>query len=204
MFLEKIGKFRKQFKISAVVQFLTYSDVLMMSGWGMVNPILAVFFSDHIIGGDLKFAGLASTIYFLVKSLFQIPIARYIDKHKGEKDDYIFMIIGSVLISLSAFLFVLAKYPWHVYIIQVIYGFGGAFSFPTWMALFTRHVDKNKEGLEWSLYYTSVDIGTALAAGLGGFIASTFGYQILFWIVGMGSVLGTFMLIGIKDEINER
>lgn len=31
-------------KISRVVQFLTYSDIMMLSGWGLINPILAVFY----------------------------------------------------------------------------------------------------------------------------------------------------------------
>jgi len=195
------NKGRKRFDISKVVQFLTYSDILMMSGWGLVSPIISVFFSDQIIGGDVKFAGLASTVYFVVKSVTQIPIARMIDKHRGEKDDFWVMIAGSLLITLAAFLYMFASLPWHVYGIQMIYGLGGALSYPTWLAIFTRHVDKHKEGMEWSLYYTAVDVGGALAAGLGGFVAATFGYKLLFWLVGVGSLMGTMFLIGIKEEM---
>jgi len=169
-------KTKKRFDINAVVQFLTYSDILMMSGWGLVLPIISIFFSDQIAGGDVKFAGLASTVYFIVKSVVQIPVARMVDKHRGEKDDFWVMVAGSMLISLSAFLYMFATTKADVYGIQVLYGIGGALSYSTWLAIFTRHMDKNREGLEWSLYYTSVDVGSALTAGLGGLLAASFGY----------------------------
>lgn len=196
-------KTRKRFDINAVVQFLTYSDILMMSGWGLVLPIISVFFSDQIAGGDVKFAGLASTVYFIVKSVVQIPVARMVDKHRGEKDDFWVMVVGSMLISLSAFLYMFATTRAHVYGIQVLYGIGGALSYPTWLAIFTRHVDKNREGLEWSLYYTSVDVGSALTAGLGGLLAASFGYQFLFWLVGVSSIAGTMFLIGVREEMKK-
>ncbi len=196
-------KTRKRFDINAVVQFLTYSDILMMSGWGLVLPIISVFFSDQIAGGDVKFAGLASTVYFVVKSVVQIPVARMVDKHRGEKDDFWVMVAGSMLISLSAFLYMFATTKSHVYGIQVLYGIGGALSYPTWLAIFTRHMDKNREGLEWSLYYTSVDVGSALTAGLGGLLAASFGYQFLFWLVGVSSIAGTMFLIGVREEMKK-
>ncbi len=202
--MQNIGvKIKKRFDINVVVQFLTYSDILMMSGWGLVLPIISVFFSDQIAGGDVKFAGLASTVYFIVKSVVQIPVARMVDKHRGEKDDFWVMVVGSMLISLSAFLYMFATTRAHVYGIQVLYGIGGALSYPTWLAIFTRHVDKNREGLEWSLYYTSVDVGSALTAGLGGLLAASFGYQFLFWLVGVSSIAGTMFLIGIREEMKK-
>ncbi|OQA83444.1 MAG: hypothetical protein BWY29_00302 [Microgenomates group bacterium ADurb.Bin238] len=62
-------------KISRVVQFLTYSDIMMLSGWGLINPILAVFISEQVVGGGVELAGMAATVYFVVKSVVQIPVA---------------------------------------------------------------------------------------------------------------------------------
>lgn len=182
--------------INRVIQFLTYSDIMMMSGWGLVSPILAVYFTDNIIGGSVAVAGLASTIYFLVKSVAQIPVARWADRRRGEKDDYWIMILGSILITCTAFAYVWVRYPWQLYVVQVIYGLGGALSFPSWLAIFTRHVDKHKEGFEWSLYYSATDIGAALAAGLGGLIVEEIGFLPLFYVVGIMSTVGTLFLMG--------
>jgi len=194
---------KRKFKINInkIIQFLTYSDILMMSGWGLVSPILAVFVADQIVGGDVKLVGLSTTVYFIVKCFLQIPVAKWIDGGKGERDDFWVMITGSLLISLSAFLFMWAKLPWHVYAIQVVNGLGGALSYPSWLAIFTRHIDKNKEAFEWSFYFTTVDLGAALAAGLGGFLAVSIGYKFLFCLVGIVSLLGTFFLVGIMDKL---
>lgn len=191
----------KDITVSPVIKFLTYSDILMMSGWGLISPILSVFITDQIPGGTVEVAGLASTIYFLVKSFLQIPVARYIDKRKGENDDFNTMILGSLVITLSAFLYIFVKTPAQLYLVQALYGIGGALSYPSWLALFTRHVDKNEEGLEWSLYYTTTDLGAALAAGLGGFIAASFGYGYVFLSVGISSLLGTAFLYGIRGYL---
>ena len=191
-------------KVNQVIQFMTFSDIMMMSGWGLINPILAIFISQQVHGGSVILAGIASTTYLLIKSTLQIPIARMIDMKKGEKDDYRVMVAGSLFISLSAFLFIFVREPWQVIAVQVVGGVGAALSFPSWQAIFTRHIDKSEEGLEWSLYFTAVDLGGALSAALGGFIASYFGYKNLFFIVGIFSLVGTAFLAGITRKLKKR
>lgn len=191
-------------KINQVIQYLTYSDILMLSGWGLISPIIAVFFTEQIKGGSVALAGFASAVYFLVKSVVQIPVARYIDLKRGEWDDYWVMITGSLLITLAAFLFIFAQYPWQVITIQIIYGVGGALSYPSWLAIFTRHIDKKQEGLDWSIYFTTTDIGAALSGALGGLLAAALGYKIVFFLVGVISLLGTFFLAGITRKLKKR
>jgi MFS family permease len=193
----------KNVKINPVIRFLTYSDILLLSGWGLVNPIIAVFFADHIEGGSVRVAGLAIMIYFLVKSIIQIPLARVIDLKKGEEDDYWWMLWGTLLIAIAPFLFIWASVPWHVYAIQVVHGIGGALSYPTYLAIFTRHIDKHEEGLEWSIYYTTTDLGAALTAGLGGYLVSLVGYDLVFYAVGVASVVGTLFLLGVKKYLKK-
>jgi len=191
-------------KINKVIEYLTFSDILMMSGWGLISPIIAVFFTEQIIGGSVQLAGFASAAYFLTKSIVQIPVARYIDLRRGEWDDYKVMITGSLLITLSAFLYIFIKYPWQVFIVQIVYGVGGAFSYPSWLAIFTRHIDKKEEGFEWSIYFTMTDIGAALTSGLGGLMIAQFGYQPVFAIVGVLSLVGTIFLAGITRNLKLR
>lgn len=189
-----------EFPINRVIRFLTISDILMLSGWGLVNPIFAVFVTDQIQGGNVGIAGLAMTVFLLTKSLVQLPAAWLIDKKKGEIDDFWVMIAGSLIISLTAFLFIFARAISHIFLIQIISGFGAALSYPAWMAIFTRHVDTHKEGIEWSLYYTTTDLGGALVAGLGGAVANYLGFQPLFLLVGLLSLLGTaFLFVSYKE-----
>jgi MFS family permease len=191
-------------KVNKVIEFLTLSDILMLSGWGLITPIIAVFFTEQVKGGSVALAGLASAVYFLTKSVIQIPMARYIDMRRGEKDDHRIMIVGSSIITLCAFLYIFVKFPWQVILVQALYGIGGALSYPSWLAIFTRHIDKRKEGFEWSLYYTATDIGAAFAGGLGGLLAATFGYKFVFVIVGIMSTFGTIFLAGITKELKRQ
>ncbi|NIT03655.1 MFS transporter [Candidatus Saccharibacteria bacterium] len=199
-----LRKFFVGIKVNRIIEFLTLSDILVLSGWGLVTPIIAVFFTEQVEGGSVALAGLASAVYFLVKSFVQIPIARYIDLKRGEWDDYWIMIAGSLLITTSAFLYILVKYPWQVMVVQAIYGIGGALSYPSWLAIFTRHVDRHEEGLEWSLYYTATDLGSALAGAIGGLMAATFGYNLVFAVAGVMSLGGTLFLAGVGRRIKKR
>ncbi len=191
-------------RFNKVIEFLTFSDILMLSGWGLVNPILAVFFTDQIVGGTVALAGLASTTYFLMKSIVQVPVARYIDARKGERDDYWIMMAGSSLITLTAFLFIFIKYPWQVILVQIVAGLGGALAYPAWQAIFTRHIDKGKEGFEWSFYYTTTDLAAALTGGIGGMLAAIFSYDLVFLAVGIFSAAGTLFLSNIVRNLKKR
>lgn len=190
-------------KVNRVIEFMTLSDFMMLSGWGLISPIIAVFFTNQIVGGSVALAGLASTAYFLTKSVLQIPIARFIDMKKGEWDDYYVMMAGSFIITISAFSYIFIKYPWQVIAVQILYGIGGALSYPSWLAIFTRHIDRKEEGFEWSIYYTATDIGAALTGGLGGLLAATYGYKLVFVIVGTMSFLGTLFLSGVTRELKK-
>ena len=54
---------------------------------GIVAPMFAIFVSQKIEGADLTTIGYAVAIYWIAKSILQIPISRYLDRTKGENDD---------------------------------------------------------------------------------------------------------------------
>lgn len=188
-------------KINSVIRILTISDVLIISGFGLVAPIFAVFITDSIKGGTLEVVGIASAIYLLAKSLGQIPAAIIIDKIKGEKDDFWAMLIGSVIFSIVPLFYLVINTPVQLYLVQLMYGISTAITLPAWMAIFTRHIDKKHEGVEWGVYQTLVDLGGAGAASLGGFLAYRFGFAPLFVLVSITSFIGTFFLVGVYKSM---
>lgn len=182
---------------------MTISDILLLTSFGLITPIFAVFITDNIQGGTVEVAGLASAIYLLTKSFAQIPIARFLDKNKGEKDDFWAMVFGSIGITVIPLLYIFVTTPAHLYIVQLFYGFFAAVAFPSWMAIFTRHIDKDKEGLEWGVYQTLIDMGMAASASLGGFLAYRFGFAPLFTVISIISFFGTLFLLGIYHDMRE-
>ncbi len=190
---EKTGYFSIK-KINSVIRFLTISDFLIISGFGLISPIFAIFIIDSIEGGSIEVVGIATMVYLLTKSLGQIPAAYLVDKIKGERDDFWAMILGSILYSFIPVVYLFVSSPMELYIVQFFYGLLVAFTFPSWYAIFTRHIDKDREGLEWGVYNTLIDLGAAAAAAMGGFLAAKFGFNYLFIIVAAISLVGSLFL----------
>ncbi len=189
--------------INPVVRFLIISDVMIVGAAGMLAPLFALFIEDYIIGGDALVVSVATGVYLISRSLVQIPVAALIDRIKGEKDDYALMIIFSILMALIPLLYLIIKTPLQLYAIQILLGLFTAITYPSYMAIFTRHVDKNKEGTEWGIYYTLTDLGGAALAFLGGYLASAYGFPTLISVVSGISLVGAVILIPIRSYIKK-
>lgn len=189
------------FGINPIIRLMIISDFIIMSGFGLVAPIFAVFILDNISGGNLAVIGLAQAFYYIARSGFQLPIAWLIDRKKGEKDDFWVMFIGSLLFSVMPLCYLLVSTPLELYLVQFIYGLGSALAIPTWAAIFSRHLDRGKEGTEWAVHNLFFDLAIALAAATGGFIAYQYGFDLLFVLVSLFSLTGSLVLIWLRHDL---
>lgn len=181
--------------INKIIKVLILSDFIITSAFGFVAPIFALFITDKIQGGTIETVGFAAAFYWVVAVLTRIPIARFIDRTKSEKDDFYFMIFGSIIISVVPFLYLLSAKIWHIYLIQALYGLGYSLRMPGWFGMFTRHIDKGHEGYEWSADSVVAGVGAAITAALGGVLATRLGFEALFILIGAISIVGSAALI---------
>lgn len=188
-------------KINKVIRVLILSDVFLVTGFGFITPIFAVFLTNNIKGGNVEVAGFAAAIYWIILSLVLIPSGKYLDRNHGEKDDLYFIVIGNLLAALAVFGYIFSYLPWHIYFLQVIYAFGMGMNIPGYTAIFTRHVDKGKEAQSWSTRTAFVGVGAGIAGALGGIIAHRFGFISLFVGVGIFVLLGAFVPFLISKNI---
>ena len=180
---------------------LVLSDILILSSFGLIAPIFAVFITENLIGGTLVTAGLSTTIFLIVKSAVQLPLSKYfIDKEKHKTHS---LLLGTFMIILVPFIYFFAKSVYTIFIAQAIYGFGAALAYPAWFTLFTTYMDQKHKGFEYTLWSTGVGVGIALASFLGAQVADTLGFRVLFFIVGFIAFLGFLNLI-ILDRIESR
>jgi predicted MFS family arabinose efflux permease len=189
-------------KVNQVIKYLILADLIFWSGWGLLSPIFAVFVIKNIEGGSLSVIGLASGIYWILKSLLRIPIGIFLDSRRGEEDDFWFLFFGLVLSSLVPFGYLMAKCPWHIYLLQSLQAFGMAMALSGWTAIFTRHIDQGKEATEWGLDATFVGLGIGISGILGGMIAQIFGFKTVFVLVGISGLLAASLLFGILKKIS--
>jgi len=177
---------------------LILSDVLILSSFGLIAPIFALFITDNISGGSIVSAGLATTIFFVVKSTVQLPLSKYfIDKEKHKTRS---LLLGTLLIITVPFIYIFSTSTTHIFIAQAVYGFGAALAYPAWFTLFTTYIDKKHKGFEYTLWSTGVGIGAALAAFFGAKIAELLGFKVLFFVVGAIAFLG-FLLLIVLDRV---
>jgi len=188
-------------KINKIIKILILSDVALLTGFGFITPIFAIFLTNNIQGGNAQVAGFAASIYWIVKSLALIPFGRYLDKNLGEKDDLYFIIIGNILTAFVIFAYLFSYLPWHIYCLQVVYALGMAMNIPGYTAIFTRHIDKGKEAFDWSTRGALIGIGTGISGALGGIIAYNFGFEPLFIGVGIFILISAFLPLLILKNI---
>jgi len=184
-----------------VIKFLIISDIILVGARGLIAPIFAIFALEAIPNASVETIGIATTIYLVAKSVFQVPAASLMDKIKGERDDFWLLIIGSLISSFLPLLYLVMVTPLQLYIIQFLMGISYALMFPSYMAIFTRHIDRDKEGLEWGTYFTLVDLGSAVAAAVGGVLAVTIGFNWVIVFMTALSLLGTLLLFPIKSHM---
>ena len=177
---------------------LILSDVLILSSFGLLAPIFALFITGSVEGGSIVSAGLATTIFLVVKSAVQLPLSKYfIDKEKHKTRS---LLIGTFLIITVPFIYFFAKHVNTIFIAQAVYGLGAALAYPAWFSLFTAYIDKKHKGFEYTLWSTGVGIGSAIAAFFGAKIAEILGFKTLFFFVGVIAFLG-FLLLIVLDRI---
>lgn len=188
-------------KINRIVKCLVLSDLVFWAGWGLVGPVFAIFIDKEIKGGNAFVAGTAAGIYWILKSLLRVPIGMFLDNRPSERDDYWFLTVGLFIAALVPFGFVFAKFPWHVYLLQVVSAVAMAMSLAGWSAIFTRHIDKGKEATEWGLDATSVGIGTGVSGIIGGWAVTRFGFVYVFIVVGILGLVGASLLLCLNKDI---
>jgi len=191
------------FKINKIIRTLLLSDFIFWSGWGLVSPIFAIFIVVDIRGGNEFVVGVSTAIYAALSTLLRIPIGLFLDNQPHEKSDLWFASVGLLVSSISTMGFAFAGLPWHIYALQIVHAIGMAMNLSGWTALYTRHIDKGKESTEWGISAVSVGVGGAIAAVVGGWAATNFGFKTLFICVGLLGIVGSLTLLLIRREIEK-
>ncbi len=114
------------------------------------------------------------------------------------------MILGTAISVSVPFLYFFARSATHIYLIQAFYGIGLALSVPPWFAIFTRHIDKMQENIEWSLESVAIGIAGAVSAAVGGVLARNIGFDYVFLIGGALAIIGGSFQLGIFKDLKHK
>ncbi len=188
-----------------VLRILILSDLFIIGSFGLVQPIFAVYMLQNVAGTTLTAIGIAVTIQLVTKAIMQIIVAKWTDEEVGNRRELGTLFAGSLLMSLVSFGYIWATNLSILYVLQFLYGLGGALAFPGWVVIYTRYIRAEKAGYEWSVYSTIVSLGTAAAASIGAYMAEVFSFTYLFIIIGTLSLVGSsFITYIFKHEFTRK
>lgn len=184
-----IGHRPSHFQVNAVVKAFIVSEMFLWSSWNFVIPVFPIFAANRIEGGNVALAASAYSTYLVMRLLADIISSRYLLR-SSEFEQFIITIMGITLVSIAYLGFAVSFQIAHLFFYYALAGIGVGIGYPAKLSIFSTHLDKNKEALEWSMQDTVVIGGTALAASLGGFIVTEYGFQVLFILASIICILG--------------
>jgi len=183
--------------MNKTLKLLIISDIFVLSGFGLIAPIMAIFINDKLVDGSIFSAGFASAIFLITHASLQLLFS-----YKFKPKDRLWMLkLGTLIIALVPVGYILATSIYHIYIAEFIYGIGAAFAYPTWSSLFTANLEKGKRGFQYSIYSSSVGIGTALTAAAGAWLAEKIGFELVFVFTGICALIGLIILFKLSKGI---
>lgn len=190
--------------VNRIVRFLALGDLLLWGGWGFVGPVFALFVVAQIEGANAATVGTAVGIYWIVKALVQIPVASYLDRTPGEKDDFYALIFSFILAGFTAMLFLLVQSSTMLFFITGLQGIAFGIYTPSWAALFSRHLDTDHNALDWALDSTTVGLAYGSAGIIGGLLAAAFGFDAVFILASILCFGGVVLLITVPNFVIPR
>ena len=184
-----IGRNPSHFHVNRIVESFIISETLLWSAWNFITPIFAIFVISQIKGGDIQIAASAFSAYLITRVIFEIIAGRFLIE-KTDKSKLTVTILGMILMSIAYIGFSFTNTILLLFAFYVLIGIGLGVASPAKSSLFTEHIDKGKSSTEWSLYDAVVLIGVASATALGGFIAGSYGFRVLFILASVINFLG--------------
>jgi len=190
--------------INPVIRFMILSDVVLLGAAQLFSPIFALFIVDRVDGANAAVVGTAVAVGLATKSLMQIPFATMLDRIRGERDDFDILFLGTFIAAFIPALYLVVDRPIELYGVQFLWGLACAAIYPSYMGIFTRHIDRHREATEWGIKFTLTDLAAALAAAIGGAIAVTAGYEAVIAIFVGAGIVGALLLLPIKAAMRKK
>ena len=190
--------------INQVILIIIFAEFIFTIGAALIGPLVAIFITKDV-GAPVTVVGFAVATYWIVKSILQLPVARYLDRNHGEIDDYYSVLIGLVIVTAAVYLYYFVQTAWHIYALQFFIGIGDALVVPAFQAIFARHLDKDQEAFEMALRSSfSYGVSSAIGGALSGILAMTVGIRPIYIINGTLLLIGLFILFFLRPYVRPR
>ena len=181
--------------INKSIKILLFFLFVVNTAAALWTPIFSVYVISHVVGATLATIGIMSVVYSVVRSVLQIPIAKYLDAQVGEKDDFFIIFFGILIASICSFALLFVEQIWQLGLVQMLWGVADACTMAAYYSIFSHHIDQKSAAFEWSLYSVGgITVSMSLGGLIGGFAAQYFGFPVIFIAAGCLNILGLVLL----------
>lgn len=172
-----------------LVKTFIISETLLWSGHNFIFPIVALFIAGSIKNGSVQIAATAFSLYLLTRVFLELLSGKYL-VGTSIKKKMLLLIFGYGLLSIAYLSFALTETILHLFVNYIVVGLGMGISTPAKLAIFSTHLDKNKEPKEWGYYDAVPFLGMAIAGIIAGYIAKEYGFSPVFIAASLINLLG--------------
>jgi MFS family permease len=167
--------------------------------WGVSLTMATPFFNVYLVtalGGNAAAVGTAAGVFALTGLFGQAAFGRLIDR-RGSRA---ILVLTGFLIPIFPVLWALARAPGHVYLLNVGSGFLWAgYNLASFNILLEMSPTEDREAAV-GLYQSVVAASAVLGPLLGGYLAGTAGYQVVFVLSGVGRLAGTILFLAMARQ----
>jgi MFS family permease len=170
--------------ILPVISFVTFIGFLDTH---LLIPVIALY--AYELGAGIGIVGLIIGLYSIVNTPANVFLGRLVDR-VGYRLPLVAGLIGD---AVSMFLYTLCRLPFHLALVRVLHGITGGMVGPSTMSAIAYHGGEERRGRAMAVYGMSLAAATLVGYGLSGFIASRFGFKVVFWLGGVLLVVGAVL-----------
>jgi len=169
---------RGAFRVNLWITFVGFLDTHLLI------PIMALYASQ--LGARVGIVGLIIGVYSIANAPANILFGRVIDK-AGARVPLTFGLIGD---ALAMFLYSLCRVPVHLVLVRIFHGVTGGIIGPATMSITASNTTSQRGGRTMAFYGISLAAATLVGYLLSATLASSLGYNFVFYVGALMLVSG--------------
>lgn len=173
-------------KNRALKTLILFNGIFVFAS-SLFGPLYAVFVEG--IEKDILSISLSWAAYLVSMTVFLVIVSRYGDRVM-EKE---FLLLAGYLVRAVAWIsFSFVSSIETLIVVQILLGLGEAMGTPAYRAIFAEHLDDGKYMGQYTGEKLAFNTVGVVAVVLGGLVVKTFGFNILFYIMGTLAMVSFF------------
>lgn len=177
----------------------TIASSISSFSWGLVGPFYFLYV-NQLGGGDLQQFGIAFGIMIFMSSLVSLIAGRYSDR-LGRKP---FLIGTSLIYAMILYSYTLINSVVELYILQALFGIIDAIAHTVDVSLLGDITKKSRRGFQVGVIKSIVNMFAGTAVVLGGVLADSAGFKIIFYIAVILIAIESVVYLGLKETVKKR